>query len=148
MKRRGFLGMLAGVITAVIARPAMASAVPKNGGLVWLKEGHPYPQRFQATYRGYGIFWTGWKESAFCVDLYGQWVAWPLDFGADRGFYSSFPGRPAILIRGENFDVSFDDEQLAITRDITWTAQEDRKERAKSLTLHRLLDLIDKQGEA
>lgn len=116
----------------------------RHEGLVPLSPDDPLKHlyaRLEYTYGGYGLFWTGWKESQYSVDLAGQWAAWPLIEYPEYGYYASYPGGEGKFCKGQSFDPCIKNGQDCIG----WIGSdsEEVREAAKVDALRRLLVLLD-----
>lgn len=69
----------------------------------------PYTEDKPFSYRGWNVFWTGWKTDYRSNILAGQWIAWPPveKLGKNRRFFvSCVPGECREYFPGEVFDIS------------------------------------------
>ena len=93
-------------------------------------------------YRGFRVFWTGWKPIQNNESLAGQWLAWPPvgDPIYDRRMYvASVPGELRQYQAGESFDIAAKDGQFPIT---LHTSKEDA-ESAMHKGLERIKGILD-----
>jgi hypothetical protein len=119
------------------------------GPVLVLEKGSPLPimKRFTSAapdkfeYRGFKVFWTGWK-SAFNSDIeVAQWCAYNGNSKHDsvRCIYASYPGSQGLYFPGQIFDISIKEDQEVPTR----KSSEEDKQRYRLQCLHRLMYLID-----
>jgi hypothetical protein len=110
--RRNFLGKfltfvgVAAIPTVTVAKPIL----PDDLEVADQRRGDGYCLK----YKGFRLFWTGWKHDYNTVITVGQWVAYE---GSDkydpsgRHFYASYPGREGRFYPGQLFDISVQSEQ-------------------------------------
>lgn len=56
-------------------------------------------------YRGWSLYWTGWKSDQSNDRLVAQWVAYPVAPADDSPcFYASYPGRQGRFLPGDTFN--------------------------------------------
>ena len=95
------------------------------------------------SYRGFMLFWTGWKDLPAQIELVGQWVAVPPP-GKEAKYYSTTGGVDGELgCPGLTLDLS----QL---NDYPWIfifSSESEKDAVKKETLNRIKRYIDKELE-
>jgi hypothetical protein len=124
MQRRKFLGLLA-AIPALIPVMKGFAGIPEPD-----KDGYIY-------YRGYRIFWTGYKESQNNNLLIGQWVA----YGPTREgpyYYACTTGCGGEYKQGDLFDITL----LSDWETVTPLSSEAHKEAVKVKTYKHLLRVI------
>lgn len=63
---------------------------------------HGFVEGEPERYKGFDIFWTGWKPTKNGTELVGQWIA--LTGDGKRRAYSSVPGGDGFYELGERFD--------------------------------------------
>lgn len=98
------------------------------------------PDRF--TYRGFTVYWTGWKTDIASMCEVSQWCAFHGTWfdRSKRCFYASYPGGQGSCFPGDTFDISVKWKfQKIVNHD---TSDED-KLRYRVECLRRLTALID-----
>lgn len=93
-------------------------------------------------YKGFHLFWTGWKGAENTDVLVSQWCGYEKGNKRDpnqRLFYASYPGSEGPYFRGEIFDISVKEGQIAPTQRISKA----ELEKFSIETLQRLMRLID-----
>jgi hypothetical protein len=110
------------------------------------------------TYRGYKIYWTGFKEHVDITrenfprigdSLIGQWIGIMVDAAgkAQHNLYVSVPGKEGEFQRGASFDVDPQPGQVEITDSTHLNIK--IQECLKGLTrMHVLIDQIGKYDKA
>lgn len=97
-----------------------------------------YPA-FNLKYKGFSLYWTGWKHVYNQDILVGQWCAYGENYPKDRCFYASYPGDARQYWPGQLFDISIKEGQ-----DIpVWGTSLEKKKQYMLETLQRLMALID-----
>jgi hypothetical protein len=99
-----------------------------------------YPP-FALKYKGFQVYWTGWKQSFNTDQVAGQWCAYEGEKydPTSRHFYASYPGDVRQAFPGDVFDVSVKEgQELPV-----WGTSEEKKKQYMLETLQRLMALID-----
>lgn len=95
-------------------------------------------------YKGFQIFWSGWKPFKNGTELIGQWIALTPD--GKRRAYSSVPGGTAFYELGEEFDIEPKTGQKPVSLGINATnfyGEPDKATEAAMADAHeRLLALL------
>lgn len=69
---------------------------------------------YSFTYKGYFVYWTGWKLAQGRLKVVGQWAAVPECGRAVAGFYASLPGGEGrFVVNDEKFDTDYKPGQEA-----------------------------------
>ena len=96
----------------------------------------PQPNRLaHLSYRGWLLWWTGWKPNKDVSCFFAQWVA---SKGGLRK-YAAYPGGQGGYVPGTAFDTWVREGQ----RPVEFDTQEKEIDQARASTLQRLLDTID-----
>jgi len=110
----------------------------------------PYTEDTPLIYRGWNVFWTGWKSTHLSTRQAGQWLAWPpvelYKSGFRKQYVSCVPGECREYSKGEEFDIIPEGEQIPIAGE---TSQKDAGVMVeKGLErLKKLLDTVPVCGE-
>ena len=118
---------LAGLVFVKIPALAKVTGItaPFSDQIEWLDAEDPRSNggRYHAIYKGYKMYWTGWKESQYSIDMVAQWVAYHEDTNGKTmpcpnagAIYASFPGSTGTFQRGSCFDISITEEQYKMTK--------------------------------
>lgn len=126
--RRKFLSLITGGAAA-----AATTALSANDHIKYT------PDR-PLIYKGYKVFWTGWKSIPQQAQLVGQWLACLDVQPPRRGFYASTPGGEGHYLEGENFDLSR--RRIPSQAFITVTSTREEADAEMWACLERLKDLL------
>lgn len=125
MQRRDIIKSLAVLPLAVATTTGQGSASPDD-----------------FTYKGYRVWWTGWKDSRDTPRIVGQWLGYPLGHDENLPFlYSSVPGGHGEYVKGQSFDITC----RAPQEWLQYSTPDDIKEREKTNGLPILKHLIDER---
>ncbi len=99
-------------------------------------------QEKEDTYRGYKLYWTGWKTIAQQIELCAQWLAIPSD-EKKESLYSASTGALGTYRDCETLNIAHYSPMPLIRSTSTW----EQREQSKALARDRLIKLIDAQEE-
>ena len=138
MNRRSLLSMLGLAPAAALATSKIGKAKTRN---IIVPENHDLKDGF-LYYRGYKMWWTGWKAHEANCDLISQSVAiWKDNV---HGLYVSNPGGWGPFRRGDVFDIGYRFPQV-----LTSISTEDDKKTIRhqmGWALHQLIDYVSDRG--
>lgn len=145
--RRGFLGRLLTFCGLAAVAPVISlPESPKRDDKLFEMKRFSVNVADRFIYKGFTIFWTGWKSDLNNSFYAGQWCAFE---GRERRylwgkhFYASYPGGEGQTFPGAVFDISWKTDQLGFVPG-PWSSEEDLQ-RYKMLCLNRLMKLIDEE---
>jgi len=114
----------------------------------WLRQRHPLIT-VEYVYRGWAIWWTGWKHSFNTLDMAGQWAAYRISgLGGDwrngkKIAYASAPGSQGMLRFGDVMDCGIVLEKQRCM--LAGLATKRQLDHMRLDALNRLLGVIDKE---
>lgn len=154
VKRRGFLGALAGVGSlgaggVKLTPPPLLKLDPTMARLSSLNTALREPPR---TSNGWGLLWTGWKTSMDNVYLAAQWLMRELVVYPDRDdqrFVSSTPGLACRTWKGYVFDIMPRPGQIYLEWEDLSLSDEElivKAAKVKAMAAGRLLGVLPTEG--